>query len=305
MARALLAVLLTASACGFSFDPASQVKDLRVLAVSVDPPELSAMNARAPVSLRALVVDTDLSESVTWSLAFCVVAPTASGLASGARCPDGSTVVAQGNGPLGSIAGTLPLPAQVLGLLATPRAIVPQLQLELTVGEAPLYAEKVVTLTAQPVAGQALNLNPTLSGLTFDGQPWLAGTPLVVKAGTCAPDKLETVTNADRSKSTFCTHDLVPGFDEAQQQFFSARSAITGEVTVQQEKLRFAWFADQGVFHSDTTAQAGAGNTPRASGNVANVWREVAGLSGTVTFWVVVRDGRGGESWEVRTLQLE
>lgn len=296
-------LLLAFSACSFGFDSPSQVKDLRVLAIQVDPPELTPMNALNGLKVTALVVNTEPVDSMSWALAMCLTAPkTGTGLG---RCPDGSTVLTSAATGLDAIGLQGPLPPTVLGILQSRQALAPQLQLELTVGDAPLYAEKSVAVTAVPVPGQAPNANPVLTGLTFDGQPWLAGTPLVVKVGSCASEKKETVTNADRSKSTFCTHDLVPSFDESQQQVYSARSNTTGEVTTQQEKLRFAWFADQGVFHRATTQQAGASNNPTASGDVSNVWREADGLSGTVNFWVVVRDGRGGESWEIRSLQLE
>jgi hypothetical protein len=293
--------LVALSACSFGFDSPSQIKDLRVLAIQVEPPELTPANALGGLTVKALVVNTEALGSISWSLAMCLTAPkTGTGLG---RCPEGSTVLTSANTSLDEVALRGPLPPAVLGILQSHQALAPQLQLELTVGDAPLYAEKSVAVT--PMLTQAPNSNPVLSGLTFDGEPWLAGAPLGVKVGQCASDKKETVTNADRSKSTFCTHDLVPSVDESQQQLYEARSTTTGEVTTQQERLRLAWFADQGVLHRATTQQAGATGNPTASSDLSNVWREAEGLSGLVHFWVVVRDGRGGESWEVRSLLLE
>jgi hypothetical protein len=304
MHRRLLLVLLASSACGFSFDSPSLVKDLRVLSIQVDPPELTP-ESTGPLSVRALVVDPQGGQTVTWSYALCLVAPSA-GTGSAARCPDGSPALVGGTTPLDQIGFFAPLSPAIAAILSSKQALAPQVKLELTVGDAPLYAEKALTLTPEPVAGQAPNQNPVVSQLIFDGMPWLASAPLALKFGQCSDERKETITNADRSKSTFCTHLLLPTFDDAQQQLYSALSATTGQVTLQQEKLRVAWFADQGVLNHATTQQAGATNNPTASGDLTNVWRETDGLSGAlVTFWFVVRDGRGGESWEIRQLQFE
>lgn len=304
----VVSLLLTLGGCSFGFDSPSLVKDLRVLAIEVDPPELTPDTWLSPLRARALVVGSGAGEALDWSVALCLVAPTGAMLGGGhdspvARCPQGSAVLAGGTTSVDGIEYAGPVPAEVVALAGSSQSVPPQLQLELTVGAAPLYAEKSVRLSPVLPPGQESNQNPVLSGLTFDGQPWLAGVPISIESAACSSDKLETITNADGTTSTLCTHEVVPSYDNAQRQYFVGLSGITGEYVMEQEALRFSWFADQGVFHDDTTQQTSDGLTQQIG--VSNVWRESSALKGDVTFWIVVRDGRGGASWETRVLHFE
>ena len=304
----IVSLLLVLGGCSFGFDSPSLVKDLRVLAIEVDPPELTPDTWQSPLRVQALVVSAGAVEAVDWSVAMCLVAPTGAMLGGGqasqvARCPQGSAVLAGGTTSVDAIGYAGPVPPEVVALAGSSQSVPPQLQLELTVGAAPLYTEKSVRVSPVLPPGQESNRNPVLSGLTFDGQPWLAGVPLSLEPGACSSDRLETITNADRTTSTLCTHEVIPTFDDAQRQYFVGLSDITGEFVMEQEGLRFSWFADQGVFHSDTTQQTSDGLTQQIG--VSNVWRESSGFKGDVRFWIVVRDGRGGASWETRALHFE
>jgi hypothetical protein len=198
-----------------------------------------------------------------------------------------------------------------------------QLQLQLEVGsegDPVLYAVKKVGVGFAIPDGPAPNQNPVLSGLTLDGTEWDEATPRAMTYGECADEKKEAVrlpsdggtaggglfgggARRDAGVVLLCNRDLAPVFDADQSQEYQALG-LSGEVETQKERLRFSWFTEVGDYSRDNTAEIdpaiGAG--PGDEGPPTR-WREPVDQPGLVTFWVVVRDGRGGEAWYRRQLQ--
>jgi hypothetical protein len=82
--------------------------------------------------------------------------------------------------------------------------------------------------------------------------------------------------------------------------------------TVERETLRYAFYASAGTFEPPRTASelpSGFVGTPHLESqykppkDVTSIPLDADGKR-TVTLWIVVRDDRGGESWQVRTLEI-
>jgi hypothetical protein len=72
------------------------------------------------------------------------------------------------------------------------------------------------------------------------------------------------------------------------------------EIVTRREGLRASWFADGGTFR-DARTELRRGSEGSSS---ANVWTAPA-RAGEVTLWIVVRDDRGGTTWQARGLRVE
>jgi hypothetical protein len=99
-----------------------------------------------------------------------------------------------------------------------------------------------------------------------------------------------------------CTHTLAPVFDAGEAQTYQGTDS-TGAPLTRVELLNFDWFSDEGTMQSATTRQQNPmGVSLRPTGDLSNTWDEPTSKTDGATFWVVVRDSRGGESWLRRTL---
>jgi hypothetical protein len=184
--------------------------------------------------------------------------------------------------------------------------------------ETPLYGIKRIALSTPLPNNQPPNSNPRLAAVLFDGKPWEPGTPLALKVNDCSNDKKVEVVDVDGPKNargqrptvTVCEHRITPVFDDAQTETYQAatfdRDADGNPVleTVK-ERLRFDWtITDNGTLSSNSSEQPQSIG-PKEYDPISVKWREPPRLKGSsVQLWVVVRDGRGGESWESRMLEL-
>jgi hypothetical protein len=311
-ARPILAfaALLGLGACAYDFERPSEVIDRRILAIQVEPPELTG-GAALPDSIqaRALVVDPSAPQAVTavswWA---CMIPERAVG-AGDSRCPEDDTTVllSSGEAPLSSLSQNIPVPEEVVGVLASGRDVAaPQILVQLQVGSeaGDLFAIKEVKVTALANEGQEPNRNPVLQRLMLDGEEWLPDVPRTLKYGECPEEEKKAVEAEDNSLVNVCEHDIEPVFDEAEAQFYFARG-ITGKLEPQRERLRFNWFADGGSFRRGLTLQKDPRDpSPDNIGPKAE-WREPPTKTERATLWIVVRDGRGGTHWERREVRFE
>ncbi|WP_224244593.1 hypothetical protein [Hyalangium gracile] len=306
--------LLALSGCTYDFERSSEVVDRRILAIQVDPPELTS-GASQPDSVRARALVADPADQLAvaevrwWS---CLLPPRSNAEAGEGEdqlCTDSNTIVMEtsGSAAINSVSQSIPLPENVAGVLAAGEDVpAPQLQLQLEVSsdKGPLTAVKSVAVTAVLPEGQEPNRNPVLKGLTLDGEDWLPDTPRTLKYGDCPEEDKEEVEAADESLVKVCEHDIEPLFDESEAQFYEARG-ITGEQELQRERLIFYWFTDKGSWQRNLTRQKDPRDpSPDNVGPKAS-WREPAEKTERVSVWVVVRDGRGGTNWERREVLFE
>ena len=165
---------------------------------------------------------------------------------------------------------------------------------------------------------QAGSLSPKLAAILFDNEPWEPGVAREVKVKSCADDKKVEVVDRDGPKNAVgqrqtvivCEHRITPVYDDAQEEKYEAQTIdkdADGNYINEKahEKLRFDWtITNNGTLSANTTE----GNDPigpQSYDPLSVKWREPPTLKGnTLKLWLVVRDGRGGESWETRELKL-
>lgn len=310
-----LAVLLGLSACSFDFDRSSEVIDRRILAIRVDPPELSG-SAPMPdsVEARALVVDPKDPEAVvevSWRA--CMFPDTADiGFGSdGERCPesgDTTVLLSSGSAPLSEISQRVPIPAEVSRLLASGGDVpAPQIQVQLQVSseQGDLVGIKEVTVASTLPEGQEPNRNPVIQGFKLDGGDLLPDMPRTIKYGDCPEEEKEEVEGEEEGTLVkVCEHDLEPLFDEAEAQYYEDRG-FSGKIELQRERLRFSWFTTAGSFRRENTEQYDPRDPSPSNVGPKAGWREPPVKTDRATLWIVVRDGRGGTHWERREVLFE
>ncbi|MFL5343890.1 MAG: hypothetical protein ACJ8AT_03820 [Hyalangium sp.] len=309
-----LVTLVALTACSYDFQRSSEVIDRRILAIQVDPPELAGGTA-LPDSVKALALVVDPADplgaaEVSW--AACLLPALSNGNegdAQNKRCPEGdSTLRLPSNSmPLSSVGLTLPVPPDVVGLLGSGSDIpAAQIQMELSVSsdQGELVAVKEVAVTAVLPEGQEPNRNPVVKGLTLDGTDWLPDTPRTITYGACPDEKKKEVEAKDKSLVRVCEHEIEPLFDESESQFYNDRG-FSGETELQRERLRFAWFTDAGSWRHDVTRQYDPRDPSPDNVGPQSFWREPPEKTERSTLWVVVRDGRGGTSWERREVLFQ
>jgi hypothetical protein len=271
--------LLAAAACTPDFATASDVTDLRVLAIQAEPPE-AQFDADAgtadSVTLRVLAVDPSRDAGVQTAL-LQVCGPTDS-----RRCDEGPSFDA------GIVPLTFTLPA------FDPRSLLGndklgdyggiRVQLSYTVGDGssggPVHASKTIIYSpvgssCDPDAGP--NKNPQLGDVRL--------TIVGADAGVLAQDKPLLIGTeygvrpllADGGEEDYCALDL------------------RGQIVRLKEQAHYSFFtAPGGEFDTDTADEPLDGGAP-PDGLARFTPHADAG-----TIWIVVRDGRGGESWVER-----
>ena len=267
-----LALLLAGLGCTPDFAAPSDVRDLRVLAIQAEPPE-AQFDADAgtvqPVAVHVLAVDP-ASDAGVQSMHLVVCGPTDS-----RRCDEGPSFDA----------GTVPLDFTLPPF--DPRLVLDggtdklgdyggiRVQLALTVGDggSAVHASKIVVYS--PVTAPcAPNRNPLLKDvqLTIEG----------ADAGVLRPDvPLQIGTEYGMRP------ELMPG---AQEQYCTLD--LQGRLVTLEEQAHYAFFTlDGGEFDRDTADEPLDGGAP--PDGLARFTPHADG--GTI--WIVVRDGRGGESW--------
>jgi len=315
---------LSIAACGFSFDQSSQVKDRRILAMQVDPPELAGgMTLPPTIAAKALVVDPRTPDAeVDYEWRACMIADVAGGGGGGggigggggsstyARCDesDPSTLIESGSKVFADLAIEVPIPGALVEALASPdkAAVAPQIQVQLRVASdaGDLYATKKITVTSVLPDGQSPNTNPELTSLTLDDIDWPADPALTLAYGACASDAQVEITDSTSHKQVrVCEHKVTPIVDDAQSEYYAGFLG-DGTPELRRERLRLQWFTDQGSLKDGNTSQPDVGEPPDPNG-LSTKWREPTTKVDIATLWVVVRDGRGGESWLTRRAALQ
>lgn len=275
-----LALLAVLCACTPDFQARSDVTDLRVLAVQAEPPEaLYGANGVDDVVVTVLAVDP--SPHSAFSLAFDVCAPTDS-----LRCDDGPIYFSGALPPQqdGTFQLRLSVPQEVLQAalqaddLKGLNGIRAQLSLTVDDGTAhgPQYASKVLVYSPRGVPTP--NHNPQMSGslLSSDGD----------QIGTLMPgDALHLP--ADKSQI-----GLRPLLATGAREIYQVTD-LTGNVITLTEQPQYAFYQTGGAdLDTDTAYEPLDGGAPPDG-----LARIRANTGGSGTFYVVVRDARGGESW--------
>ena len=269
------------AACTPNFAASSDVTDLRVLAVQAEPPEaqFDAQGNVQDVHLRVLAVDPARSGFSTMTASLC--APTDS-----RRCESGPrfdlprAVRDKGAEFSADVPGALMAPviafAQSNDKLKGLNGIRIMFALSVEDGDpaGPVAADKILVYSK---SGTAPNHNPRLTGLalTVDG----------VASDTAAPGQTLQL----RAGVNYGLRPLLAA--DAREEYDT--TDLRGNVVRLREAPAYAFFTTPGAeFDRDTAYEPVDGVAP-PDGLARLLARRAA--SGTV--WVVVRDGRGGESW--------
>jgi hypothetical protein len=289
---ALVAWLLGASCTQYRdpcFTPPSVVEDLRVLAVSVDPPEPVADLATGsvePVRLSALFgTSSGSAGTIDVSWAVCVPGPAP-------ECPRSAIVAEDHQWQRGSSVEIRVPPGMVAAALAAdPLRGAGGIRVLATVRVAGAVPEAASTPIIFARSGQARNRPPTLMGvrLAREGLPFgpssravemFSGSPNALRP-VLAPDALEEYDTVD----------------------FSGRAVHL------RERILYSFYATPelaiGRLQHTITGLAiyyGNGNDSEAEEPPAGAPDPPAGLIpltalGSGTLWIVARDSRGATSW--------
>ena len=269
------------AACTPSFDAPSDLKDLRVLAAQAEPPEAQYDNNGVDdVQIRMLVVDP-ARPSAFAQMSWQLCAPTDSRRCDGQYGPVFFSGQESRQGGTGFPVVTISIPPSVvaaaiasnkLGALNGVRA---QFSFSVDDGDpaGPQYADKVLVYSPR---GTAPNHNPLLTGLRLSREG--------ADAGQLNPG------------DTLC---LAPGVQIGLRPLLAADARETytatdlrGNVITLTEDPQYAFFVTPGGdFDRDTAIEPVDGVAP------SDGLTRIEAAAGSGTFYVVVRDGRGGESW--------
>lgn len=319
-------VVLGCVGCGFTFERSSEVLDRRVAAIVAEPPELLGGAPMPPsVHVSALVLEPGASASpVAFEWRVCLPAelaqpgvelpyPPADPVTG--RCPeDAKSLVSSGTAAADALEADVPVPPALGALLQASAqsgmavSLWVTVQLKIASDRGDLYAIKRLVLSPPIPAGRTPNLNPRLLGLLFDGQPWVADEALELKWGACeARDKVEIVEGERTVK--VCQHRIDPMFDDDDAQRYQVQALKRSpeepdRVLDLREQLEFRWFVDGGQISRQTTATPGQLELAEYD-PLSTRWREPSVRPDEpLNLWVVVRDGRGGAAWTLRSVKL-
>ncbi len=305
MKRALaFSFTLAALGCVGPQDDPSQVFDLRVLAVQVEPPEILAptCDQSSPAAIAGL--------ARTVQLTALLADPAGAGrdlfyrVRACAQVSDRTCDVEEDRVELGqgrTPPGALSLPLNGLGLTPLPGqgpdgAALPLLQrvlekdqykglgglrvplaLYVKAGEENVHAQKLMVYSCKLLPEMTANVTPQLPGITMNGAEWTDATPFELQGA--GPFELEPLPFAHLQEPY-----VVPSFELQPVQL--------------EERWKLSWHATLGRF---TPNQTGGEDLGGQESRHQVQWMPPAGaVEQDVTFWVVVRDGRGGTSWLTR-----
>lgn len=309
MRAAAAALTLLAAACGTGFEDPSIVIDLRVLSMSVEPPEVildfDLMNPEEslegleipPVTLTALVADPGDERQLAYTIDACPPSNVH-------RCDDPSVpiqridfgVIDDPEGPDGStmLTTTFTIQPQVLQEsvrlddLAGFGGVVVELHMVVYPNGDPdlsraVHATKIMLYSPRLPAERVANSNPRLEALILDEDPE-AVLPMArcnAPGGVPIPVAAATELRLDPVEPEGVREDyLLPTFD--------------GDVREITENLSYIWFATGGNF-----VPGESGGPIDAFGNEPPLYTRwtTPAEPGLHRLWVVQRDERGGQSW--------
>lgn len=309
---AYAALALALIACDPGFENATEVIDLRPLAMVVEPPEqvldLDPQNLPTPEQLLAMLqpstvcglVGDPLERDVSWKMTLCVEDRDV-------RCDESRPRVLLGSGVMPDPERALPRPqmcARVepnLPLLlvlqsaieADPLAgfsgidLLVSWELEAE-GQPTLYAGKRLRYAARVPVERTANRNPTLTELRVrQGED-----ERLLALGRCADQAAPLTVRAGERV------ELVPIEPEGLRETY-VLPTFEGEVRQFTETIEYQWYTSSGTF-----ASLGSGGRRDAFGNlpgVDNTFRakDAKEVSEAVDaeLWIVQRDERLGEAW--------
>ncbi|XXF78936.1 hypothetical protein P2318_04025 [Myxococcaceae bacterium GXIMD 01537] len=289
----LLLSLALATGCTEDTDDPSTVHDLRVLGLAVDSPELMAPSCEASpealavlgseVAFRALLVDPrEPARTLRYELFACAAAPEAL-----CEPAEDKVLLAEGTTPPGELSlrirpgatwlpdGTLLLervreadPYKGLGGVRMP------LVLHITGGADEVWASKLMVFNCPRVPGMEANQVPVLPGVHLQGDVWREEVIPVLRGP--GPFQVELEDFSERVESY-----VVVGLDF--------------QPVPLKESWKVAWHATLGELSPGETGGTEADGQPAGHDTE---WRPPSGaVEQEVSFWAVVRDGRGGQSW--------
>ncbi|WP_257460575.1 hypothetical protein [Archangium lipolyticum] len=296
---ALLGLLLCA-ACVGPEDNATKVKDLRVLGMRTDPPELYADTCSTdpavladtlvrPVRLTALIPDpVGDGRDLDYTLWACASLGDET-------CREDRVELARGITKAGELVinlfpgpGAARLPdgtflAQKVLEKDTYRGLggvrMP-LVLWVRGGGEQVYAQKIMVYGCRFFPEMKANVQPELPGLLLAGEPWDAEVPRELSGP--GPFKLEAPDFSELEESY-----VVPSFELKPVQL--------------QEAWELTWHSTLGNISPGVTGGADLGG---GEGKHRVEWTPPRDAPAQeVRFWVTARDGRGGMSWVTRTVK--
>jgi hypothetical protein len=272
-----MAILLLAGGCVRSFDPATYVNGLRVLAVRADPPEVAPGDT---TMLTVLAVDPSQTgvATITAEWAACTQPPAPGVLTINPDCVNHDTApyLVQFGGGL-TLATAVP---QVTVTDFAPPDATGGLYLPIRVRTHSPTDQVDAIYRLRLAQGMPRNNNPTLTAV-IASQNGGAETPLD-EATAVEVHALDKVTlHATLSADSVETYT----------------SNVPGQPPTQTELPRMSWYATAGTFSEDSTGLDKPNTDWTLNGHVPAVGTQM-------DLWVVVRDGRGGTDWAHRTFVL-
>ncbi len=293
-----LGAVALAGCVGSEDNPAS-VRDLRVLAISLSPPELmspdcgltpAALGAfSTPVSLRALIEDPKgEGRPISYQLHACA-------WPGDRTCEKAEDRVFLGRGTL--TPGEFRLDNLLLGqaLIESRQQLLLQqvfeqdqfkglgglrmpLVLEVSAGEETIHAQKLMVFSCRFFPDMKVNEQPVLPGMSVDGQLLLeAEKPTLNGQDSIAFEPLDFFPLQE--------HYVVPSYELSRVEL--------------DERWRISWHTDVGYFAPGETGGLDfSGNEPR---HTVSWLPPPDAKEGDVNLWAVARDGRGGLSWLQRS----
>jgi hypothetical protein len=327
--RALIVVSLLGFACVPGTDDPSQVKDLRVLAINFEPPELMAGNCDAllssamgdagvdlsaflafarPVEMTWLIMDPDGgNRDIAWDVRACAHqndlkcenqgdfveldrGTTRAGELKRTLTPGFQFVDVPPDAGFGS--GT-PLLLEV-GTQDTFRGIgglrMP-IVLHVKAGDEEAYAMKLMVFSCRAFPDMKANVNPKLPGISFTTND----SRLVSDAGIVwGENDLPEFSGKDGG----IVFEPLP-FEEFEETYVVPSFELKPLTLVESWKL--SWHADLGRISPNATGGTGLDGIESRH---KVTWSPLIAdnTERDVNFWMVVRDGRGGQTWIHRKL---
>jgi hypothetical protein len=290
--------------CADTLDGVGNVHDLRILGMRAEPPEQLLGDPR-PVTVTALIANPPGGFLVGAKWTTCATQDSTT-----SRCLESSPGYAELDAGMGATVMTGPAGAEPSVTFLPDFALLEQIrqadpyrglggirqviQVELRAGDERIVGFKrmVFSFPSQPPV--ALNTNPPIGPIEFNDAGW-------------APDASVTFTvTPPRTPGQMgmigapARNQLAILEDPSLAEDYVVRT-FEGETRVLRETFRYNFFASNGTF---SPTQAGGANLLSSdAGPIQAQWSRVdtedAG-SGPTTVWIVVRDGRGGESWVSR-----
>ena len=289
MRRALLVLALAVAGCGNTFDPASFVDKLRLLAVKAEPPDV-AFGAMSTLTATATNPGGS-TPTITWD-ACLLPPPPATGQAVNMDCvalPEGDPALL----PIGqgaSVTATMPmLTESMLGLPDETNGFYLPVRLKLEADGNTLVAFYWLRIFLGPLTPNAPNKNPVLTGI------------FTVPSADAGADEDMPLDDANpivvHDKGELALRARVTPESEESYVVFDGDPRTTPPRTVT-ETVRISWYTTAGEFDNDVTGPAKPDTT-------LTLDKHQPAPGSTIDLRVVARDDRGGSDVLHRTLLFQ